>query len=1613
TSLSRQLEALATAASQQLGVEAQHPSLLFERKEAAGLDRETVHKIGCTGFGQLKKLDNAFSQDEKLFDETSMEIQRLLLTAEDASELNLRIEKFLVRLAPYLQHFAAQQALEWLIYKYHIHSYNAEFLIVNFLPFHESNIYGRLLGTLAFKFAKSKEWCFMTEYAKKRLHIPFHTLVKQALSGSHVLLSQVISHLERCVELVGELYVEEKCPILFAFLAKLLLETLSPKNPIDDALLSKVIPVIANGIRSKLRSLRYASLMVVCQLSLSTKLTEKTLSAILKLLMMKVRPDTLTESISTIVVVTQQQKVESFSVKATCKLLRRDDLSSIISTIVDLGRKSDLTLFYSALWATLLEMARDPELVSYEKESALLFVGTLNEINGVQASILISLILNHISEGVKLPEQMVEEVHPLVARFSDEFETIRSEWKIKDGNALDSLISQCNLDTLLMVEGTSAKKTDGGESGQKKEIEILERIIYPNTRELARAAEESMISDGKKKRLDGDAVKKCIKWIEKENWEKLSWALDEMSGETKFIEGKLEEDLEDLFVELMRVSVQRPKGVAIDRCRDVMSMMSLNPNLAVEVLTRQEGEGSAAKKKKSVVPSAGPSISKYFANETEEMWNRRLILGLQVLSLTPKLDASPQLLSILFSFIAASTSEESTENANVIHSILQATVTLLLRLLHKPRSYRIIPSDLRMDVVVSTMRTTLSHHLLRDSLRLLTAAVRIAPSSVVSHVLSIFTFMGSGLLKKDNELTLSIMEDTLNALFHAVVTEGKKDEISARLVSVCKIFAASINDIPAHRRTRASHSISRAVGSSLTPIVLETFVEGFCAKWQKATGDAAKSFSRGEQEAYEEMASELVSAFPPVDQLAILLEILVYIIRLGGDAQKKSESQSSLDRSIFDRSLHSLPRLRHYRFLLLGVVVRVLCKRNIIDELASLSDVSLARDLLPLAHRLLSSSVDLDDFSSSESTKAEQMEGVDAQHAIRYWMAFGSRSEMVADKLRHLLPGSVAAQLIISILKDEKTDAKLREKALQLANVKLMSDGGFSKDPEENDNHLNGLANTMNAWIVPARSADKIVLCQNAAFSLKLIAKNIRPTSDSTVLASTMEACTNTLKEWNTLDEALVGNTLLLAGELIRCHNMRSTLMSAPPLMEISCAILAEILATRKAEDGYKSTPASPASSSHSSQTAPTPNRRARIRQQSLCGRRLGGDTMLICALTCTQRLLDHLGRFVSSSLSTLLPLLARLAPRFGLVGGKELEAVEKVKDGKGSIEFRLQLIRKALLALDLRLVLSHAMNAAKELKSEQKPLSWLLSLLSSSFPLADRTWLAKQTETLLESLFRPLLQIRGTERRVEMLESIVSSESEVAECLNAFAGMLSEMELRPLMSSLVDWGAEGLEEDASLPQRLRLVSLFHLANRFYTCFNTLALVYFGRLFEMSAKTLVAVNYTKASSPLYSLRKNEVDPSEVHFLIVQILLFIQNCAKQIRFFSSDRWKMVATPVIDELENSKVEGHESRCLSLADTLYPALECHSDSLGDTLQALLEKVREGKAKLRYRCLLVLERLAGRIGEGLAPHLPLLMPYLSELMEDDNRAVEEQTERVVRVLQKKFGEDISEGFV
>ncbi|KHJ74832.1 hypothetical protein OESDEN_25552 [Oesophagostomum dentatum] len=179
------------------------------------------------------------------------------------------------------------------------------------------------------------------------------------------------------------------------------------------------------------------------------------------------------------------------------------------------------------------------------------------------------------------------------------------------------------------------------------------------------------------------------------------------------------------------------------------------------------------------------------------------------------------------------------------------------------------------------------------------------------------------------------------------------------------------------------------------------------------------------------------------------------------------------------------------------------------------------------------------------------------------------------------------------------------------------------------------MAAVLNKWLVKERSdPERITLCQNAAFTLKLVAKRLSCRTDSTSLIETMSKCTDLISEYRTLDECMVGNVLLLAGELIRSHNMRITMMSAIPLLKNCLSILSECCSDQKKLGDL------------SDQAEDATAKRRRVRQQSLSGRKLGSSTLLICALTCTQRILDQFAPFVSQFIPEVLVQFCRLYGR-------------------------------------------------------------------------------------------------------------------------------------------------------------------------------------------------------------------------------------------------------------------------------------------------------------------------------------------------------------------------------
>ncbi|KJH45252.1 hypothetical protein DICVIV_08706 [Dictyocaulus viviparus] len=98
----------------------------------------------------------------------------------------------------------------------------------------------------------------------------------------------------------------------------------------------------------------------------------------------------------------------------------------------------------------------------------------------------------------------------------------------------------------------------------------------------------------------------------------------------------------------------------------------------------------------------------------------------------------------------------------------------------------------------------------------------------------------------------------------------------------------------------------------------------------------------------------------------------------------------------------------------------------------------------------------------------------------------------------------------------------------------------------------------------------------------------------------------------------------------------------------------------------------------------------------------------------------------------------------------------------------------------------------------------------------------------------------------------------------------------------------------------------------------------------------------------------------------------------------DRARMLVEPLVNEVMNVNSSGHKERCVNhLSNALYNIADIHPDNFQDILDKILLMTRNKKAKVRHRSLLVIGAMFDKVGDSVAPYLPMIMPFLSELLE------------------------------
>ncbi|VDM39690.1 unnamed protein product [Toxocara canis] len=1478
TSLQRQLEGLRTAASSQLGVERFRASLLFEKKQAAALYKEDALKIGQSGLSQLRKIDSAIGDSDtaSLFDEAALSIERSLLSRAENEELDANIERLLAQISPYLQHFAAQQVLEWLIFKFQIQEFNAQRVFVTFLPFHSTNIFGRLISVLRLK-GIEYDW------------------------------------------LVDMEEMENKMPQLFSFYATVCVHLVADPAKVNDAIISKILPFLAISLKSRLVSLRLSALMTTCQLCVSVTLSGAVVNSLLKLVLLKLSESTIQQSLNTAIVICQRQSVTDLPVKGVRKLARKNSRLNISRCIMSLSKRTDLSLFMQHLWHALFRLIEE----NAEDEECRLqmcsFLGSLidgDSLSAPLASTFFSNLFEFISSGgeQQLTEDIYTQIRTLVIRFGNSFDSVRAEWQVRDANVVETIIKKCNIEAheigdLVVETKPSAKRRRRNSSIRKS---VCEEERHGNRCTGARLKHAQLVMEEQldalrikpKASFKGDPIEKLCSVIKSQQWDEAKLGFEVLIS-PKYVKQRTAEDFEEFIIEMIKIISNDVLPIKAD-IRNALAVLPIKSELALVLLSRCSTEPEEKRTRGKARQLA--NSRRIFIDEDESTYLKRL------------------------------TCMQHGDEEHTAHSYLQQLiVSLLVRLLKEPRGYVVREEDLQLECVVDAIRNTREHITLRSCLSLLAAAVQISPSTVLKHMMSVFTFMGAGLLKKDNDLTLEIIEQTLSALFTAVMDE-QGEALESRLISVSRLLAASILDMPAHRRLSVVCAVARAAGAKHLATIIAVLFEHYCLSWQR--NDSSKG--RPTVEIFEELATEMASLFDGAEQLSCVVDLLEYIVQLGGDliesnppvAVRSGGGSFAVRSMIFDRSKHSVQKLRHYRFTIVGWIARLLSSRDLLDKLAEMNDAEAYERLLVVGKRMLVGSVELDEMVNAETDQAEgrgsDLHETSHPNHYKYWIAFASRADILADKLRNVLPANVSARLIADILEDSQTCEKMRDRALHLLNAKLTQDASFAGESAINAEQLDSFASKLNRWIKPVDSKQEVVLCQNAAFSLKLIARRVPATDSAPALSESVALCSKLLEEWRGLDEAMVGSVLLLAGELVRHQSTRSTLQYVNKLCTVSVEVLAEQLEV-------------PQMSSNASTTEePSAARRKRIAQQSLSGRRIGGDVLLQCSLTALQRIVENFAQFISTHLTAILVTLSRTLARhhFSL---SNLEAVSEANTTAklSNVEHRIAQIRRALTRVEMRLLVEPFREASEQLITSPEAEVALFSMLSACLKTKTRSELLKYLVTVCDQYFTAF-GLRIANHSLESYETVVECESRIIGYLMHVMDCLSENECRPIIARLNKWLEEAISSEQADSTALHLLTAFNLFNR------------------------------------------------------------------------ERAQLVVGDVINELENTAVQGHEQRCIPhLADCLLQIADCHNEVINEMINKIMLKTRSTSPKVRYCTLLVLERMFDRMGDAVAPLLPSVLPFLSELLEDEKKKVEEQCDKVIALLRRKFGEEIAEGYI
>ncbi|XP_013200654.1 HEAT repeat-containing protein 1 [Amyelois transitella] len=982
----------------------------------------------------------------------------------------------------------------------------------------------------------------------------------------------------------------------------------------------------------------------------------------------------------------------------------------------------------------------------------------------------------------------------------------------------------------------------------------------------------------------------------------------------------------------------------------------------LDAMVSVEDPAEKTPKKKSVV-----TMLSYQVTETKE-WKLGVTL-LEYVQSKKKMTVDNSFVSILFQIFNKCLNFEEQSCVEYTKQLILSSVWYYCRKFvddNNKEQVNKLKSLFNVELIVKCIRGTQNPQTHHHALILLSHASYMLPEAVLHHVMEIFTFMGSSVLRHDDAYSFQIIVKIIETLIPILVkldknvdecTEKELQQLQIRVVPVLRIFADVVLHVPEHRRLPLYKKLIETLGPNhflwvFLGLLLETHISHMDENKKQ---DRSKNRTLAEQEAPTnrlDFGQNILLEFSPEICLENFIKLLVYLKSLPLQKDENSMDTDIDPSDIFSVNGHTALQLRMYKYVIVTFMNSFLSSSRFIEHNNHATD----EKLMETHYRGLI--VNILTFIQSISKLGDEK-------TAKYWRVMLHHSYDLLDHTNNLLSAPMFLSVIRGLLKHNLQT--VRRKSMELLNSKIQYspemfahvDKGlmFSLLPalldiiktiEQKDESLSEI------------SAQELELNQQTALlSLKLMTRFLaskHPEPFKPVLEIVTDYTCNP-----NISPNVMASVVLCLAEL--CGNLKAHALAS--MRKFMPALIKVLKKQRKAE---------------------TP------------------ELVLLSTVTAISKIVESLPLFLSPYLQKILYEYAILLAKW--------QCHDQESTKVSAVVAKLSTIKKKIASSIPPRVLIPVANETHRLlleKENYEGIGPVMSVLADSFAnvtTADFTALQQD----LTVFFLSALQLRSDAVDKNVDDDVIDrAEDEVVNALVRLVLKLSENSFRPLYFKIFDWAirtnVEGVKD--------RTITFYRLSCAIADQLKGLFVLFAGHFVKNVSELLDSCNNSKTEDLYF-------DSDEKCIVLIKYVIKTLNIVflyDSQSFLNKERFETLMQPVVDQLENTLGGVLELKARA-KEYLIPcisqfAVATADDSLWKLLNyQVLLKTRHNDAEIRLIALECLVSMAGQLGSSWLPLLAESVPFLAELLEDGDARIETATKDAVRSLEHVLGEPLDKYF-